>query len=149
MWKKILCPVDFSIGSRVALREAARLITQSGGELVLAHIWAPPIFFAGGEAIGLPANQLTAIIGSAESMLSDAVSEARAAGARKVTPVFRSGAAWHEIVDIARTDPSIDAIVIGTHGRTGLTHALIGSVAEKVVRHAPCPVLVHRERPVN
>jgi nucleotide-binding universal stress UspA family protein len=55
---------------------------------------------------------------------------------------------WDEIVGIAREDRAIDLIVLGTHGRTGIRRALIGSVAERVVRHAPCTVMVvgSRER---
>ena len=60
--------------------------------------------------------------------------------------MFATGTPWNETVAIAKRDPSIDLIVMGTHGRTGLKHALLGSVAEKVVRHAPCPVLVARDR---
>jgi nucleotide-binding universal stress UspA family protein len=148
MWNKIMCPIDFSEGSRVALREAVKLAKESGGELVLAHIWTPPIMLAS-EPVGLPASMLASLVVDAEKMLSDVAASARADGVAKVTPVFRSGAPWQEIVDIAKSDPSIELVVIGTHGRTGIRHALLGSVAEKVVRHSKCPVLVMHERPEN
>ncbi|HEY4175475.1 MAG TPA: universal stress protein [Kofleriaceae bacterium] len=145
MWKKILCPVDFSSGSRSALREAIQLSKESGGQLVVIHVWAPPVLLAS-EPIGLPANQLAVLIADAETMLEEAVAEAREHGAPSVERVLRSGSAWNEIVEVAKDDPLIDLIVIGTHGRTGISRALVGSVAEQVVRHAPCPVLVMRER---
>jgi len=63
---------------------------------------------------------------------------------RQFEPSSESGAAWDQIVAVARKDPDIELIVIGTHGRTGVQRALIGSVAERVVRHAPCLVMVVR-----
>jgi nucleotide-binding universal stress UspA family protein len=59
--------------------------------------------------------------------------------------MVRIGSAWQEITEIAR-DRDIDLIIIGTHGYTGLKHLVLGSTAEKVVRHAPCPVLTVREK---
>ena len=59
--------------------------------------------------------------------------------------VIRTGAAFVEIIDYARSE-SMDLIIIGTHGRTGLEHILIGSVAERVIRKAPCPVLTVRPK---
>jgi nucleotide-binding universal stress UspA family protein len=67
-------------------------------------------------------------------------------GVREVQARSETGAAWDRIVAIADADPAIGLIVMGTRGRTGLPRALLGSVAEKVVRHAPCSVLVARER---
>jgi nucleotide-binding universal stress UspA family protein len=57
----------------------------------------------------------------------------------------RGGVPWQEVVDAAR-ESDADLIIVATHGHTGLAHVLLGSVAERVVRHAPCPVLVVRER---
>lgn len=79
-------------------------------------------------------------------MLEQWADQARRAGAPEVSSRFVEGVAWDRIVDAAKRDSSIDLIVMGTHGRTGLKAALIGSVAEKVVRHPPCRVLVTRER---
>ena len=61
----------------------------------------------------------------------------------KVTPIVRFGRAWQEIIEVAR-EQKCDMIIMATHGYTGLRHALVGSVAEKIVRHAPCPVLTVR-----
>jgi nucleotide-binding universal stress UspA family protein len=59
--------------------------------------------------------------------------------------LVRQGRAFHEIAEAARTLKS-DLVIISTHGFTGVKHALLGSTAERVVRHAPCPVLVVRQR---
>ena len=63
-----------------------------------------------------------------------------------VDTLLKEGRAQYEIVDMLEKDLSFDLVVLGSHGRTGLKRALIGSVAEAVVRHAPCPVLVARSR---
>jgi nucleotide-binding universal stress UspA family protein len=65
--------------------------------------------------------------------------------AARSTTLLRTGQPHTEIVEAAR-ELGADLIVLSTHGHTGLTHALLGSTAEKVVRHAPCPVLVVREK---
>ena len=145
MWKKIMCPIDFSSGAREALQLASGMCAVDGAELVLLHVWQPPVYLLG-EGIGLSADLVQSVVNEAESNLAIWKKEAEKLGVRKVTPVFATGTPWNETVAIAKRDPSIDLIVMGTHGRTGLKHALLGSVAEKVVRHAPCPVLVARDR---
>lgn len=144
-WKKILCPVDFSSGSAEAMRTAATMAAESGGELVLAHVWQPPVYTMG-EGVGLAADLITELIKDAEKGLAQWKGDAERLGAKRVTTTFLSGVPWNEVVTAASADPAIDLIVMGTHGRTGLKHVLLGSVAEKVVRHAPCPVLVIRIR---
>lgn len=141
MWKKIICAVDFSEGSRVALRIAARQAADSGAELIVTHVWAPPVYFLG-ETVGLPAGILVDLVATAERELAAWKTEAEGYGARRVTSQFLTGAPWAEIAGAATRDPNVDLVVVGTHGRTGLKHALLGSVAEKIVRHAACPVLV-------
>jgi len=82
---------------------------------------------------------------SSEMGLSDWAEEAKALGAKRVSAVAVDGVAWDIVCRLAADERS-DLIVMGTHGRTGLRHALLGSVAEKVVRHAPCTVLIVRPR---
>ena len=60
-----------------------------------------------------------------------------------MTPIVRFGRAWQEIIEVAR-EQKCDMIIMATHGYTGLRHVLLGSVAEKIVRHSPCPVLTVR-----
>ncbi|HWO20983.1 MAG TPA: universal stress protein [Kofleriaceae bacterium] len=140
---KILCPTDFSEGSRLALRLALeKLGTDS--QLVIVHVWQAPYVY--GPDAGVPGRVMTETKALAEVELARAKTQVEGLGARRVSTVLATGAPWHEIVELARRDREIDLIVMGTHGYTGLTHVLLGSVAEKVVRHAPCPVLAMRVR---
>jgi universal stress protein A len=82
---------------------------------------------------------------NAEEALAQFVGEASKAGVRIRAARADRGSPAHAIVDAAKLG-NYDLIVLGTHGRTGLSHMLIGSVAERVVRHAPCPVLSVRAR---
>jgi len=141
LWKKILCAVDFSEVSRDALRTAARLASEQSAELVIAYAWTPPVVFAG-ETIGLPAGFLVDVIARAQGELAAWKTEAAGLGAKNVSAEFLTGAAWHEVVGLAKRDRSIGLVVVGTHSRTGIKHAMLGSIAEKIVRHAPCAVMV-------
>ncbi len=144
-FRKILCAVDFSAGSTEALHFASQLCAADT-ELVLIHVWKPFPYSMGAES-ALTADILADIERDAERELATTKLEAERLGVRRVETLFRVGAPWREIVRALVEDPGIDLATIGTHGRTGLSHALLGSVAEKVVRHAPCPVLVARIRP--
>ncbi len=141
-FRKILCPTDFSSGSRRALGIAAQLAQQHDAELVVAHIWfAPPIAY-GGELVIEP-TLIDEVMKGNQVGLDEAVSAATAAGAPRVTTRLATGVPWAEIVSLLDHE-DFDLCVIGTHGRTGLSRVLLGSVAEKVVRHAPCAVMTAR-----
>lgn len=143
--KKILCPVDFSPGSQRAMRIAVRLAKSSGAELVLAHAWhLPPMSYAG--ELAFPPDTVQAMSEDEERGLEAAAHEATALGAPRVTSRFLTGVPWDQIVEVLRGDPELELVVMGTHGRSGLSRFLLGSVAEKVVRHAPCPVMTVPER---
>jgi nucleotide-binding universal stress UspA family protein len=138
-FQKILCPTDFSDGARRAMAVAARLAREAGAELVVAHAWHVPAPALPADYAFLP-QMVQQLSEDAQRGLDDAAREAVALGAPRVAQVLLSGVAWAAIVD-ALADPAFDLVVIGTRGRTGLARVLLGSVAEKVVRHAPCPVL--------
>lgn len=138
---KILCPIDFSAGSQHATRVAVRLAEEASAELVLAHVWYVPATVYPSE-LPLSPQLVQRMSDDAQRGLDAAVAEAAALGARRVSGKLLTGVPWHRIVD-ELADP-FDLVVIGTHGRTGLARILLGSVAEKVVRHAPCSVLVAR-----
>jgi nucleotide-binding universal stress UspA family protein len=138
---KVLCPIDFSPGSDQALRVAVQVATEHDAELVILHAWyVPPLSFAG--EYPLPPEVIQQMSDDAELGLAAAAREAANLGAKRVSTRIRTGLPWSTIVDTA-TD-GIDLIVIGTHGRTGLGRVLLGSVAEKVIRHAPCSSLAVR-----
>ena len=144
-FRKILCPIDFSPGSRGALELAASLARDGNASLVLAHVWEPATWLTAGE-LPLAPNVVQDMVDAEEAELGKWLREAKQLGVKEIAGKFLTGAAWDQIVRTAQHDETIDLIVMGTHGRTGLRHVLLGSVAEKVVRHAPCAVLVVRQR---
>ena len=144
MLRKILCPTDFSPGSEHALRVAARLAVHHAAELVVAHSWyLPPLALS----VELPVapGMIDDLIADAEQALATAVEQARALGVPRVRGMFLTGLAWERLCAAATDDADIDLIVMGTHGRTGIRRILLGSVTEKVIRHAPCSVLAVRD----
>jgi len=132
---KILCPIDFSKGSEQAVRHATRLAEAFRAELVLIHVYQPAAFVGGEIAVG--AEMFQGIVDDARQFLDEAV---RKIEYRPVSGVMATGTPWVEITKLLEGQP-FDLCVIGTHGRTGLRRFLLGSVAENVVRHAPCAVL--------
>lgn len=139
---KILCPIDFSPGSQGALHLAIRLANEHHAELVVMHVWHVPTTGLG--EFPFPHGLAEQIVGQARRALDAAVQEARQAGVTTVTSQLTKGVPGWTIIAAVNDDPVVDLVVVGTHGRTGLARVLIGSVAEYIVRHAPCPVLVVR-----
>jgi len=134
----VLFPTDFSTASDAALAHAEALAKQSGAELLIVHVEEPPLAYGGGELYyGLPEPTSDRI----QKMLADVQPKDSAV---KFKHRLAMGDPAGEIVRIAGEE-KVDSIVLGTHGRTGLSRLLMGSVAEGVVRRAPCPVLVYRE----
>ena len=134
----VLFPTDFSTASDAALSHAEALAKQSGAELLIIHVEEPPLAYGGGELYyGLPEPTSDRI----QKMLADV--RPKDPGV-KFKHRLMMGDPAGEIVRIAGEE-NVDSIVLGTHGRTGLSRLLMGSVAEGVVRRAPCPVLVYRE----
>lgn len=145
MFRKILCPVDFSAGSRQALRVAVQLAEDARGELRLAHVWhVPSLAFAAEHPY--PASAIASMVTASREELAKAVKEAEGLGAHRLSSVLLEGLPWQALCDALEADPEIDLVVMGTHGRTGFRRVLLGSVAEKLVRLAPCSVLVVRGR---
>ena len=123
-WKKVCCPVDFSEPSRAALRVATDLCQRLGAELTLLHV---------ADAAAAPGS---------DQKLREWAGDVEGAGSSLRT-AHAVGDPQLAIVDFAR-DGGFQLIIMGTHGRTGRDHAFAGSVAESVVRRAPCPVLTVR-----
>jgi nucleotide-binding universal stress UspA family protein len=141
--KRILLPTDFSAYSATATKYACELATRFDAELHLlhaleVHLASTPAF---GMGLALP-QYVHESRAAAEKALAGVLGPQWAAG-RTVVQAVVEGSPKTEIVRYARTH-GIDVIVLATHGRTGLAHVLIGSVAESVVRTAPCPVLTVR-----
>ena len=139
-YSKILCAVDFSDASEVAMDMAAAMRGQT---ITLLHTIEMSIPYA---ADPLPPVYLGDLKERAEEELEREAKQLRRLAEVPVEAVLREGRAQYEITKLLDDDPSFDLVVVGSHGRTGIKRALIGSVAEAVVRHARCPVLVARSR---
>jgi universal stress protein A len=139
-WKKILCAIDFSDLSRAALAEAAALARRLDAELALVHVYEPPPPVALDVVVPTEGLFETAAA-DIESRLASWTTDAQTLAGRPVRGVVRVGTPATEIVHCAAEDRA-DLVVVGTHGRSGLKHLVLGSVAERVLREAACPVLV-------
>lgn len=141
--KRILLPTDFSPYSATATNYACEMATKFDAELHLLHTLEVHLSSTPGFVMGLALpTYLHESRAAAEKALSSVVDPQWAVG-RKVVHAVVEGSPKVEIVRYARKH-DIDLIVLATHGRSGLAHVLIGSVAESVVRTAPCPVLTVR-----
>ena len=132
----VLHPTDFSEASQPACEKAVELARQCGAKLTVLHVYANPLMAEGFAYVPDPRPEL-------EEKLGYVANEELAI---VVARELRVGAPAETIVGFAR-EHNCDLIVMGTHGRTGLSHLLMGSVAEIVVRRAPCPVMVVRPLP--
>jgi universal stress protein A len=140
----ILVGTDFSEASHAALDMAARIAEQNGAKVTVVHVYDPMIM------VPPPNVNADSLRGFADDLnleksIQDALDQIHNEWFEKVenaaTVLLHGTSAASEICSYAKNE-KVDLICISTHGRTGLSHMLIGSVAEKVVRHAPCAVLV-------
>jgi nucleotide-binding universal stress UspA family protein len=141
-FRRILAPVDFSDPSRTALRYATRFAEQFGGTIDLIYVVESMGRLKDSRIISSGLNVEAAaaeVRGKLAALANEEIEE--------LVPTFAhvaSGKASEQIIELARSRGT-DLIVISTHGRTGMKHVLLGSVAEAVLRTAPCPVLVVRQ----
>jgi nucleotide-binding universal stress UspA family protein len=142
--RRILVPTDFSKFSKAALNYAAAFADKFGAELHLLHV-------VQNLAVMIPDSvNVMPPVGPSIEQLTSAVNEAldRLVSENQLErfqlkKAVREGTPFYEIIQYAK-EASIDLIVMGTHGHSGLVHVLLGSVTEKVVRKSPCPVLTVR-----
>jgi len=138
--RRILFPTDFSEYADHAWSYALTFAQEFGAEVHLLHVVAPPPRLAEAYAVNFdPEKMVKALAGEANASMDRTVEAAKSWGLIFRREV-RVGVDFREIIDYVAKH-GIDLIVMATHGRTGLAHALLGSVAEKVVRKSPCPVL--------
>jgi universal stress protein A len=138
IFKRILCPVDFSGTSARALAFAERVAHESSAELILVHAFDSPASYDD----------------AGQHEPADPQIKARLQKIQPTYPELTVRRALHagppgEVICWLAADQQCDLIVMGTHGRSGLMHLLMGSVAEYVLRHARCPVVVVRDAPVG
>lgn len=136
----ILCPVDFSEPSRVALEHAEGLAKALDAELLVAHVLVPAMYPVAFGAVPMGAVTVEEEARTAvEASLDDTVKDLSGRGVR-CRRLVEVGTPARRIVEMVQEN-GVDLVVMGTHGTTGLGHVLLGSTAERVVRLCPCPVL--------
>jgi nucleotide-binding universal stress UspA family protein len=149
--QKIVAPTDFSQASALALDAAAGLAKQYAAEIHLLYVYDPsllsPLYVVpGAAALSSPTQEPREF---EEGVLRELarIRQERLADVPEVHLAVRQHSSASEGICELAAEIGADLIVLSTHGRTGLSHLLIGSVAERVVRHAPCPVLTMRTTP--
>jgi nucleotide-binding universal stress UspA family protein len=138
--KKILAPVDFTETSARALDYAVDLASTLGAAVTVVHVYAIPVYSFPDGVIITPPDTATHLSETAQKQL-DALVSSHKRRQPPISGVLLNGVAWEEIERFAK-DRGMDLIVMGTHGRRGFARALLGSVAENVVRTSPVPVLL-------
>lgn len=137
----ILVPTDFGEPSDRAVAFGIQLAKQFGAELSIVHAYEVPTYLYTGLD-----NSMLGLLGPIEEAAREQLDRVLFE-VRKEVPaaqgLLRSGVAWHEILN-AIAGSKADLVIMGTHGRRGVTHALLGSVAERIVRLSPVPVLTVR-----
>ncbi len=136
---KILAPVDFSDNTPAILEWAAHLAEEHDSSIILLHAYHLPVEFQQLEGAYLPPDFWSTVKNEAEQQLGRFAEDVRGRGL-EVEALVREGYPATVIVEEAESLEA-DLVVIGTHGLSGLKHMLLGSIAERVVQKAPCPVL--------
>lgn len=152
MWKpaRILVAVDFSDASLAALDLAGSLAKAVGGTLDLLHVWEVPAFLPPDVLVASAGADTATLVALVKDRADEEMRRLRGRAEDAGLPVSEArtepGYPGTVIPDRAK-EGGYDLVVVGTHGRTGLGRLLLGSVAEKVVRHCAVPVLVARSLP--
>jgi len=138
-FRHVLVATDFSECSNAALETGIELASRYGAALTLVHVFSLPVY-PYMDIVPMAIDIQTPAREAASEELQKALATARAHLPSAQAVLKEDGATWEQILATAR-EAHADLIVLGTHGRTGVSHALIGSVAERVVRHSHVPVL--------
>jgi nucleotide-binding universal stress UspA family protein len=142
--RTILVPTDFSDDARIAIQTAERVLgaEEKGAKIILVHAYHLPVEFTALGAVPVAPRLFADAAEQARDRLEQDAKPLRSRGL-EVETVAQEGYPPLVIEEIARTS-NADLVAMGTHGRSGLRHLLLGSTAERVVQHAPCPVLTIR-----
>ncbi len=146
--KRILVPTDFGECSAPALRLAVELADKFGAELILLHV-VQDLALAMPDAVmptPVPGPDLGQLIEAGKTGLANLI-EREHLGRLSPKVEVRVGSPVAEIVAAAH-DLKVDLLCVGTHGRTGLAHLILGSQAERIIRESPCPVLTVKPPPI-
>lgn len=145
-YRKILVPVDFSTHSAKATSIAADLAKRFDASLTLVHVYDPLVYALPDGFMMVSRADVEKLLDAFRGQLAGAERQAVDAGAPRVETKLLQGVIAGEIVEFANRG-EFELIVMGTEGRTGLKHLVMGSVAERVVRLATCPVLTVKSPP--
>jgi nucleotide-binding universal stress UspA family protein len=140
--KKILAPIDFSEVSNRSLDYAIDLAAQIKAAVSVVHVYEIPVYAFPEGAIITPPDVATDLANRAQKSLDAAVAARRDRGV-EISGTLTNGSPREEILRLAK-EGNVDLIVMGTHGRRGLPRAILGSVAERVIRTSDIPVLTIR-----
>lgn len=143
MFSRILVPVDFSEFTDDIVRYATEIAQRFGSSIHLIHVIPNMDYFTPYESFMAAENMVTVQKGVEAEVQRDLEKVAATITGIPVTKVIRTGVSFVEIVEYVKSE-HMDLVIMATHGRGGLEHIIIGSVAEKVVRKSPCPVLTIR-----
>ncbi len=142
LFRNILCPIDFDANSPSAMEFAGKIAQETGGRIYLLHVVPWTV-----AAVPIDASEVLAELKQAATArlrrLAKEKLDGRVANEIVVTVATNPG---NEVVRIAG-ELNVDVVIMATHGRKGLNHLVLGSVAERVVRESPCPVLTVRAQP--
>ncbi len=141
--KKILCPIDHSDCSKEALKYAVSFAMKDEATLYLLHVIDIRTFDESLDMIAKRPSPDDETIKQLKIKLLECV-PGEISSDMQIEAIIVQGIPFAEIINIAK-EKEIDLLVMGTHGRTGIAHIMLGSVSEKVVRKAPCPVLTVRQ----
>ena len=140
--KKILAPIDFSEVSNRSLDYAIELAAQMKAAVWVVHVYEIPVYVFPEGSIITPPAEAAELADRAQKSLDAAVSARRDRGV-EISGTLTNGSPREEILRLAK-EGNVDLIVMGTHGRRGLPRAILGSVAERLIRTSEVPVLIVR-----
>lgn len=143
--RTILAATDFSPIGEHALDYAVDLASALGASVSVLYVQEIPVYGFPSGAFVAPTEFAERLVSTAKAGLEETVSKRAGCGV-PLRPLLKTGMPADAIADVAR-ETAADLVVMGTHGRGGISHAVMGSVAERVLRSSPCPVLVLRGRP--
>lgn len=149
--KRILVPVDFSECSVAALRTAIELAEHFDASIDVVYVWEQPYYVNPELMLYVPGGDGQSLIDYARAQAEEELEGVLTRVPDSKVPIHRrlaNGRPHKKIIEIVEAE-KFDLVVMGTHGRTGLTHLILGSVAEKVIRRSPAPVLTVGWKPAE
>jgi nucleotide-binding universal stress UspA family protein len=147
--RKILVAVDYSEGARLALEQAVELSKKVGAEITVVHVWERPAYAEGvevrHEGESGRRSLIELIVDNADREMQSFIEQARVPASVKIERRLESGDPASVVARLVEQE-GFDLVVLGTHGRSALAHLVLGSMAQRILRSCPVPVLVVPKR---